>query len=144
MNKRVLLLSNHFITLFAFRKELIAELVNHGYEVYLSLPEAEDNDYFIKQGCKVIDTPIDRRGVNPINDLKLLSFYKRIIPEINPAIVLSFTIKPNIYGSMATNKKGYKQICNITGTGATFLKKNYVSEISKILYRLSVKNTYKV
>lgn len=144
MNKRVLLLSNHFITLFAFRKELVAELIKQGYEVYLSLPEAEDNDYFVKQGCKIIDTPIDRRGVNPINDLKLLSFYKKIIPEINPVIVLSFTIKPNIYGSMATNKKGYKQICNITGTGATFLKKSFVSEISKILYRLSVKKSYKV
>lgn len=144
MNKRVLLLSNHFITLFAFRKELVAELVKQGYEVYLSLPEAEDNDYFVKQGCKIINTPIDRRGVNPINDLKLLSFYKKIIPEIDPVIVLSFTIKPNIYGTMATNKIGYKQICNITGTGATFLKKSFVSEISKILYRLSVKKSYKV
>lgn len=144
MNKRVLLLSNHFITLFCFRKELIEELIRQGYEVFLSLPEAKENEYFSSQGCTIINTPIDRRGVNPINDLKLLSFYKKIIPDIDPAIVLSFTIKPNIYGSMATNKKGYRQICNITGTGATFLKKDFVSEISKVLYRLSIKKSYKV
>ncbi|MBR3290444.1 MAG: glycosyltransferase family 4 protein, partial [Clostridia bacterium] len=144
MQKRVLLLANHFITLFAFRKELIEELLKQQYEVYLSLPESEDNDYFAKQGCKIINTPIDRRGVNPLNDLKLLGFYKKIISEIDPAIILSYTIKPNIYGAMATNKKKYKQICNITGTGATFLKKNFVSWISKMLYRQSVRKAYKV
>ena len=144
MHKRVLLLANHFITLFAFRKELIAELLKHQYEVYLSLPESEENDYFAKQGCHIINTPIDRRGVNPINDLKLLRFYRNIISEIDPAMILSYTIKPNIYGSMAANKKGYKQICNITGTGATFLKNNFVSKVSKFLYRRSVKRAYKV
>lgn len=66
-----------------------------------------------------------------------------MIPQVNPDIIFSYTIKPNIYGSMANNGK-YKQICNITGTGATFLKRDLISVICKILYKLSVKRCYKV
>ena len=140
--KRVLFLSNHFKTLFWFRKELIEKLVEEGHEVYLSLPE-DENDFFAKMGCHIIITEIDRRGVNPKNDLKLIRFYKKIIPEVNPDIIFSYTIKPNIYGSMASGKK-YKQICNITGTGATFLEDNLVAKICKMLYKVYVRKCYKV
>ncbi len=140
--KRILFLSNHFITLYSFRKELIKKLVDDGNDVYLSIPEDEDG-YFEKLGCNIILTEIDRRGVNPKNDIKLVAFYKKMIPEINPDIIFSYTIKPNIYGCIASGKK-YKQICNITGTGATFLKDNIIAKICKILYRISVRNCYKV
>ena len=139
--KKILFLSNHFHTLFAFRKELIQKLVEE-YDVYLSIPE-DENDFFKKVGCHIIVTEIDRRGVNPKNDLKLIMFYKKIIREIDPDIIFSYTIKPNIYGCMASGKK-YKQICNITGTGATFLEDNFIAKICKILYKLSVRNAYKV
>ena len=141
--KRILFLANHFITLYSFRKELIKKLVEEGNEVFLSLPESEENQYFVELGCKIIPTEIDRRGVNPIKDLKLLRFYKKVIPSINPDIIFSYTIKPNIYGTLVTNKR-YKQVCNITGTGATFLKKSIVSTICMFLYRLSIKKCYKV
>lgn len=141
--KRVLFLANHFITLHAFRKELIQRLVEDGHEVYLSLPEDPDNKYFEDLGCHIIITEIDRRGVNPVKDLKLITFYKKMIPEINPDIIFSYTIKPNIYGSLVTNGK-YRQVCNITGTGATFLEDTPVARICKNLYRMSVKKAYKV
>jgi len=142
--KKILFLANHFITLYSFRKELIAELVSQGNEVYLSLPESEDNKYFEDLGCKIIPTEIDRRGVNPVKDLKLICFYKKMIPQVNPDIIFSYTIKPNIYGCIASNKTGHKQVCNITGTGATFLKRTLVSEICKVLYKLSIRKCYKV
>ena len=141
--KRVLFLANHFITLHAFRKELIQRLVEEGHEVYLSLPEDPDNKYFEDLGCHIIITEIDRRGVNPVKDLKLIAFYKKMISEINPDIIFSYTIKPNIYGSLITNGK-YRQVCNITGTGATFLEDTTVARICKNLYRMSVKKAYKV
>ncbi len=141
--KKILFLANHFITLYSFRKELIQKLVLDGNDVYLSLPEDTDNKYFEELGCKIIITPMDRRSVNPIKDIKLVFFYKKMILEINPDIIFSYTIKPNIYGCIGHGNK-YKQICNITGTGATFLKKSLVSEICKILYKISVKKAYKV
>lgn len=140
---KILFLSNHFITLYSFRKELIKKLAADGNEVYLSLPECEDNKYFVELGCKIVPTEIDRRGVNPLKDLKLIGFYKKMFARTEPDIIFSYTIKPNIYGTIASGKR-YRQVCNITGTGATFLKNNFVSKICKFLYRISVKKCYKV
>lgn len=140
---KVLMMSNHFIALYAFRKELIERLVADGHTVYLSLPESEDNKYFTDLGCIIVPTEIDRRGINPLKEMKLLRFYKKMIPQVDPDIIFSYTIKPNIYGTMASKGK-YRHICNITGTGGTFLKKSFVGEVAKCLYRISVKKCHKV
>lgn len=148
--KRILFLAQHFITLYSFRRELIERLCAEGHKVYLSLPLSDDNKFFEDLGCRIIPTEIDRRGVNPIKDLKLIFFYKKIIPRVDPDIIFSYTIKPNIYGTMATNGKkrkngkGFRQVCNVTGTGGTFLENNLVAKICRILYRFSVKRCYKV
>lgn len=144
MEKRVLILSNHFITLYNFRKELINRLVEDGNEVFISIPRASDNSFFSNIGCKIIETPIDRRGVNPIKDFGLIINYIKIMRKLKPDIIFSYTIKPNVYGGIASYITKNKQISNITGTGATFLKKNAVSTIVKILYKLSIKKSYKV
>lgn len=144
MRKRILILSNHFITLYNFRKELIAKLVDSGYEVFISMPKDDRNDYFGDMGCKVIETPVDRRGINPIKDVGLIIKYFKTIKKIRPDIIFSYTIKPNIYGCIASNLTKNRQVSNITGTGATFLKKNAVSLIAKMLYKISLKKSYKV
>lgn len=122
---------------------MINEMVQQGHKIYLSLPKSKENQYFEDLGCTIIETEIDRRGVNPIKDLKLIRFYKKMIPLVDPDIIFSYTIKPNIYGTIVSNGK-YRQICNITGTGATFLKRSIVSSICKIMYRCSIKKCYKV
>lgn len=144
MGKRILILSNHFITLYNFRKELVEKLVDDENEVYISIPKADENSFFSDMGCKIIETPVDRRGVNPIRDFGLILNYIKIMKELKPDIVFSYTIKPNVYGCIASNFTKNKQISNITGTGGTFLKKNIVSTIAKILYKLSIKKSYKV
>lgn len=143
-SKKILFLSNHFITLFSFRKELIKRLCERGHEVYISSPEDERFSYFEEMGCKLIVTPMSRRGMNPVEDLKLIADYRRIIKRVAPDIIFSYTIKPNIYGSMASNALGCRQVCNVTGTGATFLKESMLAKLSRILYKLSMKKAYKV
>ena len=143
-SKKILFLSNHFITLFFFRKELIKRLIDRGHEVYLSMPEDERQSFFEDMGAKLIATPMSRRGMNPAEDLKLIANYRRIVKEVAPDIVFSYTIKPNIYGTMVTNALGCKQVCNVTGTGATFLKESALAKLSRLLYRISMKKTYKV
>lgn len=140
---KVLFLANHFSTLYQFRKELIGILVSRGDDVYLSLPYSEDITYFTNLGCHFIDTKVDRRGFNPIADLKLISAYKQIIKEVTPDVIFSFTIKPNIYGALGNRGTGIHQICNITGTGATFLKPGLLSSICKFLYKISIPKAYK-
>jgi galacturonosyltransferase len=144
MGERVLILSNHFITLYNFRKELIDKLIQEGHIVYLSMPKSNENSYFSNKGCKIIETPVNRRGINPIGDFKLLLKYIKIMKKINPDIIFSYTIKPNIYGCIASNLTKNLQVSNVTGTGATFLKQNAISIIAKILYKLSLKKSYKV
>ncbi|ALC89192.1 capsular biosynthesis protein [Bacillus sp. FJAT-18017] len=144
MGKRILILSNHFITLYNFRKELIAKLIQEGHEVIISMPEAEENSFFSDMGCTIIDTPIDRRGINPIKDIGLVFSYIKIMKKANPDIIFSYTIKPNIYGCLASNLLKKKQVSNITGTGATFLKRNVISTVAKMLYKISLKRSYKV
>ena len=95
-------------------------------------------------GCNIIETNVDRRGINPIKDAKLILDYIKIMRSVKPDIIFSYTIKPNIYGCIASNITKYKQISNITGTGGTFLKKSILSEIAKALYKISIKKSYKV
>lgn len=144
MKKKILILSNHFITLFNFRKELIQKLIDEGHEVYISIPKSDENNFFLDLGCKIIETSVDRRGINPFRDFGLILNYIRIMKDIKPDIVFSYTIKPNIYGSIASNITNNIQVNNITGTGATFLEWDNVSEIAKFLYKISIKKSHKV
>ncbi len=144
MPKKILILSNHYITIYAFRRELVAELCARGHRVYISSPHDERNGYFEKLGCTMIDTPMSRRGMNPAEDIRLVRQYKKMMTELKPDVIFSYTIKPNIYGAMASNSLGMKQVCNITGTGATFLKENLLSKLVRQLYRMSIRKCYKV
>lgn len=144
MGKKILILSNHFITLYNFRKELIEKLIIEGNEVFISMPKAKENTFFINMGCKIIETPVDRRGINPVRDFILIANYIKLMKKLDPDIIFSYTVKPNIYGCIASNLTKNRQVSNITGTGAIFLNKNVISKIAKILYKISIKNSYKV
>ena len=94
--KTVLFLSNHFITLYNFRRELVARLLERGHRVVLSMPAMEQNVYFKDLGCEIIETPMSRRGMDPLEDLRLLRQYRRIMRAVDPDVIFSHTIKPNI------------------------------------------------
>ncbi len=152
MKQKILFLAAHFTSLYFTRRELIEELADRGYDIYISIPESDDNRFFTALGCTVIPTEVERRGTNPLKDLLLIFRYRRIIRKVKPDVILSYEIKPNIYGALGnrflknpeTGEK-YKQICNITGTGATFLTDDFICKLCKILYRISLgKNPYLV
>jgi galacturonosyltransferase len=108
------------------------------------MPDDERRGFFEDMGCKLIITPMTRRGMNPVEDLKLIANYRRIIKDVDPDVIFSYTIKPNIYGCMASNALGYKQVCNVTGTGTTFMSESMLAKLSRVLYKLSMKKAYKV
>ena len=143
-SKTVLFLSNHFITLYNFRRELIARLLQRGHRVVLAMPEMEENQYFRDLGCEIIPTPMSRRGMNPRQDLHLLRQYRAIMRQVKPDVIFSYTIKPNVYGCMASNALGLRQVCNITGTGATFIHGGLLAAVVHTLYRMSLPRCYKV
>ena len=77
--KKILILANIDMGLYNFRKELLETLLQKGYEVYISLPKGPRVKDMEQMGCKFIETPVDRRGMNPIADLKLFFKYRKII-----------------------------------------------------------------
>lgn len=136
---RILILANNDIGLYKFRKELIIELLQH-HEVFISLPDGKFVKDLIKLGCTYINTPISRRGTNPITDFKLLQTYNRIIKKTNPDIVLTYTIKPNIYGGLVCRMNKIPYIPNITGLGTAVENKGILQKITILLYKLSMKS----
>jgi len=137
--KTVLILSNDFTTIYNFRTELVKRLLKEEFRVILSLPEDERNSFFEELGCEVVITPISRFGTNPLQDFKTYKFYKTLIKEQNPDAVLTFTAKPNIYGSLACRKTKTKCICNVTGLGSNFQSENIIKKIMLFLQKYSYK-----
>ena len=146
---RVLILANNDVGLYKFRKELIEELIHPGSyiedrkdkpcEVYISLPDGKFISELKKLGCKYINTPIDRRGTNPVKDLKLLMAYRKILKKVKPDIVLCYTIKPNVYGGMACAEKNTPYVCNITGLGTAVENKGVLQIITLTLYKFALR-----
>lgn len=135
---RILVLANSDIGLYKFRKELLEELAK-SYEVHISLPDGEFIPHLTELGCHYIDTPIDRRGTKPVTDLKLLLHYKKIIKQIKPNIVLTYTIKPNVYGGIACIMTQTPYICNITGLGSAVENGGLIKNIALLLYKNALK-----
>ncbi|MCM3018697.1 glycosyltransferase family 4 protein [Priestia megaterium] len=138
--KRVLILANNDVGLYKFRKELIEELIKE-YKVYISLPDGDYVRNFKEIGCEFINTPISRRGTNPITDFKLMSHYKRIINKVQPDIILTYTIKPNIYGGIVCRMSRVPYIVNITGLGTAVENGGLLQKITLLLYRLSLRKS---
>lgn len=132
--EKILILANNDIGLYKFRKELIEVLLKDNI-VYISLPYGDLIEPLIKMGCHFIDTPIDRRGINPIKDIKLYMRYKEIIKEINPNFIFSYTIKPNIYGAIAAKKSNTSVIANITGLGSAVENGGLLQKITVLMYK---------
>lgn len=135
--KKVLILANNDVGLYNFRKELIGELIKQEYEVFISLPHGKKVDELQKLGCSFIETKVDRRGTNPLNDGKLFIRYINILNKVRPDVALTYTVKPNLYGGIACRLKGIPYICNVTGLGSGFLNKGLIQIIIKSLSKIS-------
>ncbi len=137
--KKVLILANSDIGLYKFRKELVERLLNE-YKVFISLPNGSFVKSFIEMGCSFIETEFERRGMNPANELKLLYKYKKIITAVKPDVILSYTIKPNIYGGMIARIKKIPYIVNITGLGSAVENSSRLQKMIIIFYQVALKN----
>ena len=138
--KKVLILVNHDVVIYNFRKELVSELIDEGNKVYIAMPKAEKYKYFLDLGCEIIETDIERRGSNPRNDFKLLVNYIKMIKSIEPDIILTYTIKPNIYGGIAARICNKKIIHTVTGLGSVYIQDMWQKKITIILNKIAFKS----
>lgn len=139
LNKRILVLANNDVGLYRFRKDLITSLLDSKYEVFISLPNGDFVPEMVELGCKYIETPLDRRGMNPIHDFSLFCKYRRILREVKPKLVITYTIKPNVYGGIACRMAGIPYAANITGLGSAMENGGLLRKFILMLYKLSLK-----
>lgn len=135
---KILILTNYDVGLFCFRKELIEELLKNN-TVLISLPYGELVDSLKKMGCVFIDTPLDRRGINPIKDFVLMLSYYKLLKKQKPDLVITYTIKPNVYGGFTCRLFKIPYAANITGLGTAFQGKGMLRKLVTLMYRVGLK-----
>lgn len=134
----ILFLSNSLGGLRNFRFELIKTLLQRGDKVIIASNIEEESVFFSDLGCDVFSTPMDLRGKNPFSDIRLLFIYIKLLYMLNPDIVLTYTIKPNVYGGLACRILNLSQIASVTGLGTAFGNKNFITKIAIGLYKVGL------
>lgn len=121
-----------------FRYNLLKHLAEEGHELYIAAPYDEFVQELESLGCICIDIKLSRKGVNPIEDMKLTYNLYKIYKSIKPDIVFNYSIKPIIYGSLAAKLANIPSIAVNIGLGYTFINTNIVTKISHLLYKFSL------
>lgn len=135
---KIMILANNDVGLYQFRKELIEELLKEN-EVIISLPYGDLVEPLKEMGCMFIDTPVDRRGINPVTDLSLFRNYKRLLKTETPDYVITYTIKPNVYGGFACRLTNTPYVINITGLGTAFENGGMLKKIVTVMNKVACK-----
>lgn len=130
---KILIITNHSYMLWQFRRELIAELMKT-HEVVLSMPFVGHEDDFAAMGVRCIKTDVDRRGINPKTDWKLIQAYYRMLKAEKPDMVITYSIKPNIYAGIICTGLGIPFCANVQGLGTAFQKPG-LAQFVTILYK---------
>lgn len=137
MNK-ILFITNHSYMFWQFRRELVESFLDSGREVLIATPFAGHEKDLEGLGARVIETKLERRSVNPLGELKLISFYRNLIRKERPDLVITYSIKPNIYGGLAAAGEKIPYAANVQGMGTAF-EKNGLKEVAAFLYRKALK-----
>lgn len=139
---KVLILSNNFGGLYHFRREVVQAMIDKRYCVTISAPYDEFTPLFEGMGCGVETIEFNRKGVNPFKDFLLLIKYCQVIKKLHPDVVLSYTIKPNIYGGIACSLCNVPQLANITGLGSAVENPGWLQRLTILLYRIGLRKTH--
>ncbi len=140
---RILVVASNDMSLYKSRKELFEALLET-HEVYLSLPNGEYIGLFEKMGCRYVPCEYNRHGTNPLEELKQYAFYRNLIKEIRPQVVLTYTVKPNIYAGMACASLNVPYIANITGLGTAVENGGLMRKIILLLTSFGLRKAQKV
>ena len=135
---KVVIASNSAWSIVNFRAGLIGALLDSGCEVVAVASPDEYVARLPELGCRYLPLKIDSKGTHPGRDLLLLWRLWRLLRRERPDIYLGYTVKPNVYGSLAAHALGIPVINNITGLGTVFSKRNWLTLLVRGLYRLAL------
>ncbi len=141
---RILFLVNHDVVIYNFRLEIVERFIADGHEVHISSPYGERIDDLVKLGAIHHEMQMDRHGMNPKEELRILRVYKQLMEEVKLDIVLGFTIKPNIYGAIAARKYHIPFVANITGLGTAVENPGLAQKVLILLYKYAFRGIQRV
>jgi len=141
---RVAIVLNTSWNIFNFRMNLIRSLQDQGYEIHTVAPIDEYTPRLTETGCKHHPLKMDSRGANPLKDLALIFELHSIYKKVRPDVILHYTIKPNVYGSLAASFLKIPVVNNVCGLGTVFLKNDLISAMAMFLYKISFRFPKKV
>ncbi|WP_277257304.1 glycosyltransferase family 4 protein [Merdimonas faecis] len=141
---KILILANNDVGLYKFRKELVEELLKE-HEVFICLPNGDYIKELVSLGCKFISCDLlDRHGTNPIKELKLIFWYKKVLRDHKPDIVFTYTIKPNVYGGAACASLNIPYVVNVTGLGTAVENPGLMQLVTVNLFKYGLRKAQKV
>lgn len=141
---KVVIALNSAWNLLNFRSGLIKALVADGHTVVLAAPADEHVPTLVALGARFVDVPMHTHGTNPLTDLALLWRFVRLLQRERPDVLLAYTAKPNVYGSLAARWLGVPVVNNIAGLGSVFIKGGWLARVLKGLYRLALARSHRV
>lgn len=121
-----------------FRHSLLRGLVARGYRVVALAPPDGCEAQLAAIGVEFEPIAIDRHGVSPLGDARLLAAYVATLRRLRPSAYLGFTIKPNVYGGLACRILGIPRIANIAGLGTTFMRRGALNYVVRRLYAVGL------
>jgi len=138
-SKTVAIVINTSWNIYNFRVGLLKALQQEGWRIVAIAPKDAFSHKLEELGFEYHDIAMNNKGTNPLEDMKLLYDYYRLFAKIRPDVSLHYTIKPNIYGTIAATMAGVPVVNNISGLGTVFIDNNLASKIAKMLYRFSLR-----
>ena len=138
LGMKVLIVLNTTWNLVNFRSGLIRALIEQERDVVGVAPA----DAYVADlellGCRHVAISMDNQGTNPVRDLRLFLDFLGLLRRERPDVLLAYTVKPNIYASLAAHLLGIPVINNIAGLGAVFIRSSLLTRLVKGLYAIAL------
>lgn len=134
---KIMIITNHSYMFYQFRRELVHKLLEE-HEVVLSMPYVGHEEKFMEMGCKCVETKLDRRSMNAFGEVKLIQTYYQLLKSEKPDMVITYSIKPNVYAGTLCRFMRIPYFVNVQGIGTAFQTKK-MAAVATILYRIGLK-----
>ncbi len=144
MSRKIVIALNTAWNLVNFRAGLIRALVAEGYEVVAVAPNDVYASRLAELGCRFVALPMDNKGTHPGRDLLLFFRFLNLLRRERPDVFLGYTIKPNVYGSLAAHVLGIPVVNNIAGLGTAFIRNSWLTRLVRLLYKTAFSRSHHV
>jgi glycosyltransferase involved in cell wall biosynthesis len=141
VGKTIVLAANSSWNLVNFRANIIAALQAAGYHVVVIAPRDGHSARLAELGVTFVAVDFRSAGISPLHDAALWLRYARLLRQYRPVAFLGFTIKPNVYGSLAARLLGIPVINNVSGLGTAFIKQGLITRVATALYRAAFRRS---